>query len=112
MAAVHYPGFADSPYYPVAARQFPRGCGGILTFDLQDQQACFALMDSLQLIRRATNVNDNKTLIVHPFSTIFAEYSEEEKLAMGVRPTMLRLSVGIEDHGDLIDDLERGFKAL
>ncbi len=112
VATVHYPALAGSPFQAVAEKQFGRGCGGILTFDLKDQKACFAFMDSLQLVRRATNVNDNKTLIVHPFSTIFAEYAEEEKLAMGVRPTMLRLSVGIEDHADIIDDLERGLKKL
>ena len=112
VSAVHYPGLADSPFHPVARKQFSRGCGGILTFDLRDQETCFAFMDSLKLIRRATNINDNKTLILHPFSTIFAEYPEEKKLLMGVRPTMLRLSVGIEDSEDLIDDLERGFIAL
>ena len=83
-----------------------------MTFDLQDQAACFAFIDNLNIIRRATNVNDNKTLILHPFSTIFAEYSEETKLEIGVRPTMIRLAVGIEDHEDLIEDLDKGFKAL
>lgn len=112
VCALHYPGLADSPWHAVARRQFRGGYGGILTFDLKDQASCFAFMDNLRMIRRATNVNDNKTLIIHPFSTIFAEYPEERKQAMGVRPTMIRLSVGIEDHDDIIEDLERGFEAL
>ena len=58
-------------------------------------------MNNLQIIRRATNLNDNKTLILHPASTIFCEYSPELKAEMGVRETMIRLAVGIEDAGDL-----------
>lgn len=110
--AVHYPGLASSPDYKIAARLFHGRCGGILTFDLPDRESCFAFMDSLQLIRRATNINDNKTLILHPASTIFAEYGEEEKAAMGIRPTMLRLSVGIEDYEDLLQDLQGGLDKL
>ncbi len=110
--AVHYPGLPSSPYFAIAGKQFNNKYGGLLTFDLESREACFAFIDRLQLIRRATNLNDNKTLILHPASTIFTEYSEEEKLAMGVRPTMLRLAVGIEDHEDLLEDLERGFEPL
>ena len=109
---IHYPGLPSSPFHTIASNQFHDKFGGLLTFDLQDQAACFAFIDNLNIIRRATNVNDNKTLILHPFSTIFAEYSEETKLEIGVRPTMIRLAVGIEDHEDLIEDLDKGFKAL
>ncbi|NOX26418.1 MAG: O-acetylhomoserine aminocarboxypropyltransferase/cysteine synthase [Deltaproteobacteria bacterium] len=112
IAAVHYPGLVSSPYHEIAARLFHGKYGGVLTFDLADQDSCFALMDSLQLIKRATNINDNKTLILHPASTIFVEYGEAEKTAMGLRSTMLRLSVGIEDYEDLLDDLQRGLKTL
>ena len=63
-------------------------------------------MNSLKLIRRATNLNDNRTLILHPASTIFCEYSGQIKEEMGVRETMLRLSAGIEDTRDLIGDIE------
>ena len=110
--SVNYPGLPDSPFHEIAARQFGERYGGLLTFDLKDQEACFSFIDGLELIRRATNLNDNKTLILHPSSTIFAEYSEAEKLAMGVRPAMLRLAVGIEDHEDLLADLEKGFALL
>jgi O-acetylhomoserine (thiol)-lyase len=109
---VHYPGLPSSPYYSIAADLFDGKCGGLLTFDLETQEACYRFIDSLELVRRATNINDNKTLILHPFSTIFAEYSEEQKMTMGVRPTMLRLSVGIEDYDDLYEDMNRGLDAL
>jgi len=109
---VHYPGLATSHFHEIAARQFNRRFGGILTFDLADKEECFALMDNLSLIRRATNVNDNKTLILHPASTIAAEYDDAEREAMGVRSTMLRLSAGIEDIEDIIEDLDKGLSVL
>jgi O-acetylhomoserine (thiol)-lyase len=99
-------------YHTNAKEQFCGRYGGILTFDLHSKDDCFALMDSLQLIKRATNVNDNKTLILHPASTIFCEYPDEVLSEIGVRHTMIRLSVGIEDIEDLTNDLERGLAAL
>lgn len=110
--AVHYPGLSDSAFHTIASCQFNEKYGGLLTFDMHSIEHCFSLMNALQVIRRATNINDNKTLILHPASTIFAEYSEAEKAAMGIRPTMLRLSVGIEDHDDILEDLQRGLDSL
>lgn len=109
VAAVNYPGLPEAQGHATARQQFGARFGGLLTFDLADEEACLALMDGLRIIRRATNLNDNKSLILHPWSTIYAEYRPEERLAAGVRPTMLRLSAGIEDADDLIEDLERGF---
>ena len=109
VAAVNYPGLPEAVSHPTAQQQFGARFGGLLTFDLADEEDCHAFMDSLRIIRRATNLNDNKSLILHPWSTIYAEYRPEERLAAGVRPTMLRLSVGIEDGDDLSEDLERGF---
>lgn len=110
--AVHYPGLASSPFHEIACQQFNKKFGGILTFDLDSSDQCFSLMNSLRLIRRATNINDNKSLILHPASTIFAEYSETEQRDMAIRPTMLRLSVGIEDQEDILEDLQRGLDSL
>jgi O-acetylhomoserine (thiol)-lyase len=108
VASVNYPGLAASPYHNIAAKQFNNRFGGILTFDLPSREACFALINRLNLIRRATNINDNKTLVLHPASTIFCEYSKNRLEAMNIRQTMIRLSVGIEDAGDIISDLEEG----
>ena len=110
--AVNYPGLATSAAHALAERQFPKGAGGILTFDLQRREQAYALQNQLKIIRRATNINDNKSLILHPASTIFCEFNAEEKQAMGVSDTMLRLSVGIEDVDDLQQDLERGLATL
>jgi O-acetylhomoserine (thiol)-lyase len=112
VAAVNYPGMEESKHHKIAAKQFSDRFGGILTFDLQSREACFALINKLNLIRRASNVNDNKSLILHPASTIFCEYSEKKLEEMGIRQTMIRLSVGIEDTSDIIHDLEKGLAAL
>ena len=69
-------------------------------------------MDSLKIIRRATNLNDNKTLIIHPSSTIFSEFSDEDKLKLGVTDSMIRLSVGIEDIEDLTSDINNGLEEI
>ncbi|MFB3917410.1 MAG: aminotransferase class V-fold PLP-dependent enzyme [Terriglobales bacterium] len=105
VVSVNYPGLDSSPYHGTAKRQLRHGFGGILTFTLHSKDECFAVMDRLKLVRRATNINDNKTLILHPASTIFCEYSPPEQESMGVNEGLLRLSVGIEDVDDIIEDL-------
>ena len=69
-------------------------------------------MNRLKIIRRATNLNDNKTLIIHPASTIFCEYSAKLKEEMGVTETLVRLAVGIEDVEDLIGDIKQALEVL
>ncbi len=107
---VNYPGMPGSPYFELSKKQFHGVPGTILTFDLSSQEECFAFMNRLQIIRRATNMNDNKSLIIHPWSTIYAEYPEARRLEMGVRDTLIRLSVGIEDTDDLIGDIEQALQ--
>lgn len=107
---VNYPGIEECEGFDLSNKFFNGKPGGILTFDLQDEAQCFRFMNRLKLIRRATNLNDNKTLIIHPYSTIYSEFSKEEREGMGIRDTMFRLSVGIEDVEDLIDDLNQAFE--
>jgi O-acetylhomoserine (thiol)-lyase len=102
---VNYPGLEKSEFYPLAETQFSGVPGTILTFDLDSEQACFRFMNKLKIIRRATNLNDNKTLIIHPWTTIYSDYPEDLKIQWGLRKTMMRLSVGIEDVFDLIKDI-------
>lgn len=104
---VDYPGLKESPFYDLAVKQFNGIPGTVMTFDLESQEECFRFMNKLKIIRRATNLNDNKSLIIHPYSTIYAEFQEEERLKMNIRPTMMRLSVGIEGAEDLIEDMEQ-----
>jgi len=110
--SVNYPGLKSSKYYELVKKQFNGKAGALLTFDLGSKKSCFKFMNNLKIIRRATNLHDNKTLIIHPSSTIFCEYSEELKSEMNIRDTMLRLAVGIEDIEDLLNDIEQSLKIL
>lgn len=101
---VDFPGLKSSPYYSIALEQFGEKPCSMLTFDLESKADCYAFMNKLQVVRRATNLQDNKSLVIHPYSTIFSEYTEEQKLEMGLRDTTIRLSVGIEELDDLIED--------
>lgn len=109
---VDYPGLKSNKYHVISKEQFGNKYGGILTFDLNDKETAFRFMDSLKLIRRATNLNDNKSLIIHPASTIFSEYSELECEEMGVREALIRLSVGIEESDDLIEDINQALETI
>jgi len=110
--SVNYPGLKDSPFYETARTQFGGKPGAVLTLDLGSKEQCFKFMNHLKLVRRATNLHDNRTLILHPASTIFCEYSPALKEDMGVRETLIRLAVGIEDSQDLIADIEQGLETL
>jgi O-acetylhomoserine (thiol)-lyase len=103
---VGYPGLDLDPRYPLAQKYFSGVPGTIMTFDLESRTSCFEFMNRLKIIRRATNLNDNKTLIIHPHSTIYAEFPEEDRARADVRDTMMRLSVGIENVEDLIADID------
>ena len=105
-----YPGLKDSPYYELALKQFNGIPGSIMSFDLESQEDCYRFMNKLKIIRRATNLNDNKSLIIHPYTTIYSEFTESARLSMGIRPTMMRLSVGIEGAEDLIADIDHALK--
>lgn len=110
VVAVGYPGLETDTRYPLAVKYFNGVPGTIMTLDLESKEACYRFMNRLKLIRRATNLNDNKSLIIHPYATIYAEFSEEERANAGIRDTMLRLSVGIENHEDLIADVTQALK--
>jgi len=112
VTSVNYAGLTYSGYHEIAERLFGKRYGGILTFTLESKEKCFRFMDALRIVRRATNINDNKTLILHPASTIYCEFPPEEQAKLGVTDTMLRLSAGIEDKEDLIADIEQAFVAL
>ncbi|MCS6967757.1 MAG: O-acetylhomoserine aminocarboxypropyltransferase/cysteine synthase [Cytophagales bacterium] len=108
VASVNYPGLPSSPYHQIARKYLKRGFGGVLTFTLKGtRERAAKFVDNLQLISHLANVGDAKTLIIHPASTTHQQLSDEEQLAAGVTPTLLRLSVGIEHVDDIIADIEQ-----
>lgn len=107
---VNYVGLEDNPYHELALSQFGPTAGAMITIDLKDAAACAAFIDRLQLIRRATNLFDSKTLAIHPASTIFGPFTDEQRRSMDVLDTTIRLSIGLEDVDDLFDDIEQALK--
>ena len=104
---VGYVGLSSNPFHDLAQRQFGPTAGAMLTIDLESEQKCYDFLNHLKLILRATNLFDNKTLAIHPYSTIFVSYSAAEKAAMDVRPTTIRLSIGLEQVEDLLADIQQ-----
>lgn len=102
---VNYIGLDNNPYHALALEQFGESAGAMITIDLESKDACFCFLNNLRLIRRATNLFDNKSLAIHPASTIFGLFSDDEKRDMDVLETTVRLSIGLEDPDDLFDDI-------
>ena len=104
----------SSPYYELAQKQFTdgRSCG-VVTFGIKGgRERSIKFMDSLKLTCIVTHVADARTCVLHPASHTHRQLTDEQLIEAGVRPDLIRYSVGIEDVEDIINDLETGFKAL
>jgi len=112
ISRVNYVGLEDNPYHELAVRQFGPTAGAMLTIDLASKDECFRFLDGLRLIHRATNLFDNRTLAIHPASTIFGLFPERQLEQMDVRQTTIRLSVGLEAPEDLLQDIEQAVGRL
>jgi O-acetylhomoserine (thiol)-lyase len=109
---VNYPGLDDSPQHAVASRLYAGRYGGLLTFGTGDKASAFKVINGLKLARNLANIGDAKTLVIHPASTICADYNVEEKTLMGVTEDLIRVSVGIEDSLDIIEDFKQALDAV
>lgn len=105
--AVNYVGLPDNRFHEIAMRQFGGTAGCMFTIDFDSKVACFRFINRLKLIRRATNLFDNRTLAIHPASTIFGPFSDEQRRAMDVLDTTIRISVGLESVDDLFEDFRQ-----
>ncbi|HET9571606.1 MAG TPA: PLP-dependent transferase [Bacteroidales bacterium] len=110
IVSVNYTGLASNPFAALSNKQFGPLPGAMLTFDLESREKCFAFMNRLKLIKRATNLFDNKSLAIHPASTIFGTFTAAIREEMDVRDTTIRLSVGLEDVEELLDDIQQSLK--
>ena len=109
---VRYAGLADSPHRPLAEKYVPMGPGAIFTFGVAGgRDAGARFIESLTMISHLANVGDAKTLVLHPASTTHQQLSAEQLEAGGVTDDMVRISVGLEDVGDIIWDLDQGLAA-
>ena len=109
---VVYPKLESFSYKALSDQYFTGNPGAMLTFTLASKDDCFKFLDALKLIRRATNLFDNRTLIIHPESTIYGTFTDEMKAVMGIDPTLIRLSVGLEEIEDLKADIQQALSHL
>jgi O-acetylhomoserine (thiol)-lyase len=104
---VNYIGLERNPYHELAQQQFGKTSGAMLTIDLESKDACFRFLNRLKLVHRATNLFDSRTLAIHPASTIFGNFKDEQLQQMDVRQTTIRLSIGLEDKEDILNDIKQ-----
>ncbi|MEI6286143.1 MAG: homocysteine synthase [Bacillota bacterium] len=109
--SVNYPSLPENRYYQLAEKYLPKGAGSIFTFEIVGGlEAGKRFIDSLELFTHLANVADAKSLVIHPASTTHAQLNQEQQLAAGVTPGLIRLSIGIEDAEDLINDIEQALR--
>jgi O-acetylhomoserine (thiol)-lyase len=106
VVSVNYPMLKSSPHYETAKKQLGGKGGGIFTIRLGSKERAFAFINQLKYAINITNIGDTKTLVIHPASTIYAHSTKEEMEMAGVYDDLIRVSVGIEDIDDLIEDFE------
>ena len=108
---VNYPGLEHNPYHALAEKYMPMGAGAILSFGLKGgETAGVRFIESVQFLSHLANVGDARTLVIHPASTTHRQLSEEEQIAAGVPPDLVRLSIGIETLDDILWDIDQALQ--
>lgn len=106
--AVNYPGLESNKYYAKAQKYFKGGkASGLISFDVESFEEAKRIIDSVKLFSVVVNIGDSKSLITHPASTTHSQMSPEELVKAGVNPVTVRLSIGLENTADLIQDLNQ-----
>jgi len=112
VASIAYPELESHPDHALAKQLLPKGCGAVFSFSINgDRAAGRRFVESLKLFSHLANVGDAKSLVIHPASTTHFRVPTEQLAASGITEGTMRLSIGLEDADDLIEDLARGLKA-
>ena len=110
---VNYPGLKSNKYYDLANKLMPNGSCGVISFGVKGgREEASKLMGQLKLARIVTHVADARTCVLHPASTTHRQLSDQQLVDCGVAPNMIRLSVGIENSDDIIEDLGQALESL
>jgi len=110
--SVAYAGLPSSPWYANGQKYAPKGTGAVLAFEIKGGVAAGKkFVDALELHSHVANIGDVRSLVIHPASTTHSQLTDEERLATGVTPGLVRLAVGLEGIDDILADLEAGFAA-
>lgn len=112
VTSVTYAGLASSPWHATAQRVYPKGAGALFSFGIKGgYDAAVKLVDSLKLFSHVANLGDARSLVIHSASTTHSQLTDEQKIAAGAGPDVVRLSIGIEDVADIIADLDQALAA-
>ena len=110
---VNYPALSGDRYHALAQKYLPDGCSGVISFSVKGgREAAVRFMDSLELANNVVHVADACTCVLHPASATHRQLSDEQLVAAGITPGLIRLSVGLEHIDDIIADLEKGLAAI
>lgn len=109
---VNYPGLENSKWHDISKEQFGENAGGIITIRTGSKEKAFGIINALKLPLIVSNIGDTKTLVIHPESTLNVHSTEEEKKTAGVFDDLIRISVGIEDIEDLIEDFRQAINSV
>ncbi len=110
---VHYPGLSDSPAHETAKKQFgDKGFGGLMTFGLANEKACFDVIRNMKMVYHLANLGDAKSLIIHPWSSQYASFTEDARNELGIFKELVRVSAGIEDIEDIIGDFDQALSKI
>ena len=113
VAWVNYPGLPGNPYHALAEKYLPQGSCGVMAFGLKgDRDTAVKFMDSLQMASIVTHVADARTCVLHPASHTHRQLSDEQLREAGIAPDLIRLSVGIEDVEDILDDIRQALDRI
>jgi O-acetylhomoserine (thiol)-lyase len=114
---VNYAGLKSHPHHDRAKKYIPKGPGAVMSFMIKSmsgdaREAGKKFIESLQLFSHLANVGDAKSLVIHPASTTHQQLSDEELLACGIGPGLIRLSIGLETTDDLLWDLDQALSQI
>jgi O-acetylhomoserine (thiol)-lyase len=112
VAWVSYAGLETSPYRALARKYMPKGAGSVFTFGIKGGfDAGVRMVESVGIFSHLANIGDTRSLILHPASTTHRQLTDEQRLAAGAGPDVIRLSIGLETASDLIADLDQALAA-
>lgn len=110
---VNFPGLSSSQSRETAESQFQgKGYGGLLAFGLENEEACFNFIRNVKMAYHLANLGDCKTLVIHPWSSQYVSFTEESRRENDITPDLVRVSVGIEAIGDILEDFDQALKAI
>jgi len=108
---VNYPGMPENKYYELGQKYMPRGCSSLMSFGIKGgMEAGIRFIENVEVLSHLANIGDAKTLVIHPASTTHRQLNEEQQIAAGVGPDLIRLSVGIEHVDDIIADIAQALE--